>query len=688
MRDLLIEIGTEELPPKALRRLSMHFAETVFEELRAAELGGSAFRAYASPRRLAVRVEGVLESQEDQAVERRGPSLEVAFDDEGNPTRAAQGFARSCGAEVADLGEIRTDKGAWLAYSYTEKGQAAASLIPGIVDKAIGGLPIPKRMRWGESDVEFVRPVHWVVMLFGDSVIETEVLGLPAGRETRGHRFHHPGPIYLSEPSAYAPLLQSEGHVMPDLDERREAIKAQVEEAAQRLGGRALIEDHLLDEVTALVEWPVAVTGSFDAEFLEIPAEALISSMQDHQKYFAVLDASGALLPHFITIANIESADPVQVSAGNERVIRPRLADADFFWKQDRKRPLADRLTRLKTVVFQKKLGTLREKTHRIVCLAGSIAHQLGEDEVLASRAAELSKCDLMTEMVDEFPNLQGVMGRYYAAHDGEPEAVARALEEQYRPAHAGDPIPESTTGRIVALADRIDTLVGIFAIGQKPTGEKDPFGLRRAALGVLRILIEGGIDLDLRRLLEKAAEALHDRVDAGDAVEPVLDFMLERLRAYYLDRGVRFDVFDAVEALRPTRPLDFDRRIRAVGEFLTLPEAESLAAANKRIRNILRKAEGVVSDSIDETRLEDPAEKALARRIDRAAAEVGPLFRAGDYEQALKALAGLREDVDRFFDEVMVMADDEELRRNRIALLNRLANLFLGAADLSRIQG
>ena len=688
MRDLLIEIGTEELPPKALKRLSNVFAETVYEELKAAELAPGDFKRYAAPRRLAVLVEGLLDRQEDREVERRGPSFQAAFDDQGNPTKAAEGFARSCGVEVGDLGEIRNDKGAWLAHRFTETGKTAEELIPAIVDKALAALPIPKRMRWADRDVEFVRPVHWVVMLFGDAVIDTEILGIPAGRESRGHRFHHPDPLYISEPAAYAPLLESEGHVMPDFAARREAIKAQAEEAASRLGGRALIEEDLLDEVTGLVEWPVAVTGSFDAGFLEIPAEALISSMQDHQKYFPVLDEQGELMPHFVTIANIDSADPAQVSAGNERVIRPRLADADFFWKQDRKRPLADRRQRLASVVFQKRLGTLEDKTARLVSLSGAIAAKLGADTRLAGRAAELAKCDLMTEMVNEFADLQGTMGRYYAEHDGEPEEVAEALEEQYPPAQAGDPIPETATGRILALADRLDTLMGIFAIGQKPTGEKDPFGLRRAALGMLRILIEGELDLDLRDLLELGAENLRNKVDAAGAVEDAFDFMLDRLKAYYLDRGVRFDVFDAVVALRPSRPLDFDRRIRAVSEFLVLPESESLSAANKRIRNILRKSEEAIPGSVDDSLLEAGPEQALADRVEAIADQVTPMLDRGEYEPALQALAGLREDVDAFFDEVMVMAEDEALRRNRLALLKRLGDLFLRAADISRLHG
>jgi len=686
-RDLLIEIGTEELPPKALPRLSEAFARGVAEGLDRAGLAHDEVRAFATPRRLALLVPGLAERQPDREELRKGPAVTAAFDDEGCPTKAAEGFARSCGVTVEALERIETDKGAWLAFRRFEPGQPATALIPDIVSQALARLPIPKRMRWGDRDVEFVRPVHWVVLLFGDEIVDADILGLRAGRETRGHRFHHPQPLYVAEPAAWAPMLETEGHVVADFATRREAIRGQVIEAARRLGGEALIDDELLDEVTALVEWPVAVAGSFEQRFLEVPAEALISSMQDHQKYFPVVDADGRLLAHFVTVANIESRDPEQVRAGNERVIRPRLTDAAFFWEQDRRQPLEARVERLGDMVFQKQLGTLLDKSRRVAGLAAGIAVAIGGRGDWAERAALLSKCDLLTQMVYEFPELQGIMGRYYALHDGEPEEVASALEEQYRPRFAGDALPVTATGRALAIADRLDTLVGIFAIGQAPTGDKDPFALRRAALGVLRILIEGELDLDLEQLLEEAAATLPGALDARAAVPAVFDFMLDRLRAYYLDASIRPQVFDAVRARRPTRPLDFARRVQAVEAFLALPEAESLAAANKRIANILRKAEDAIPDTVDPGRFTEAAERALWDRLSALRSEVEPLLAAGDHAATLARLAALRPEVDRFFDEVMVMAEDADVRANRLALLRQLQELFLQVADIALLQ-
>lgn len=687
-RDFLVEIGTEELPPKALLRLAQAFAAGVREGLAKAGLTHGEMKHFAAPRRLAVLVEALSVAQPDRVLERRGPAVAAAFDDNGCATPAATGFARSCGVEVEDLEKLETDKGAWLVFRSKEAGRGTVELLPDIVQRALAGLPIPKRMRWGSLKVEFVRPVHWVVMLFGNETVDAEILGVSAGRETRGHRFHHPEPLYLAEPAAYAPLLATEGRVMADFEARREAIRAQVIESAEDLEGRALLNEALLDEVTALVEWPVALTGGFETRFLEVPAEALISTMQDNQKYFAVVDAKGRLMPHFITVANIESRDPAQVRAGNERVIRPRLSDAAFFWNQDRKRPLASRLDELKTVVFQKKLGTLYDKVQRVAALARTIARESGHDVALSERAALLSKCDLMTNMVGEFPALQGIMGRYYAQHDGEPAEVAQALDEQYMPRFAGDQLPQTGAGQALALADRLDTLVGIFAIGQAPTGEKDPFGLRRAALGALRIMITRQLDLDLEMLLEDAAHRFPAGIVAADTVETVFDFMMERLRSYYLEDGVRPDVFEAVLARRPTRPLDFDRRVRAVTAFRALPAAESLAAANKRIRNILKQTEEAVPTALELGGLVEPAERVLAERVAALAEDVGPLLDRREYTAALMRLATLREPVDAFFDRVMVMVEDGALRRNRLALLNTMSNLFLRVADLSRLQG
>jgi glycyl-tRNA synthetase beta chain len=686
--DLLIEIGTEELPPKALKTLRDAFRDGVLQSLKQAGLSHKGEEAFAAPRRLALLVHSVQSRQKDAEATRRGPAVTAAFDGDGKPTKAAEGFARSCGVSVDQLETEETDKGAWLVHRSLEKGQPAVDLIPGIVEQALAGLPIPKRMRWGAGEAEFVRPVHWVVLLFGDAIIDAEILGVRAGRETRGHRFHHPQALYLDEPAAYAPLLETEGKVVASFDARREAILAQVQEAAHGVKGRARIDEDLLDEVAALVEWPVAVTGRFEESFLEVPHEALISTMQDNQKYFPVVDDKGRLLPYFVTVANIESDDPDKIREGNERVIRPRFADAAFFWDQDRKQPLAEHRESLKSVVFQKKLGTLYDKSERVARLAEFIALEIGTEPDEARRAGELGKCDLMTQMVYEFPELQGIMGRYYARHDGEPKAVAEALDEQYMPRHAGDELPAGGVGQALALADRLDTLLGIFAIGQKPTGTKDPFGLRRAALGVLRILIEKRLDLDLEILLQHAARGLEGQVDAFGAVSETFDYVMERLKAYYQDRGVSAETFEAVHAVRPTRPLDFDHRIQAVAAFIQLPEAESLAAANKRIRNILKQVEGGVEGHIDSKLLKEPAEQALAEQVSQMHAEVDPLFDKGDYRAALTQLAGLREAVDRFFDDVMVMVEDEALKNNRIALLNGLGDLFLRAADLSRLKG
>jgi len=685
--DLLIEIGTEELPPKALNTLCDAFAQGIADGLQDAGVGFSDFQAYAAPRRLAVVLQGVEAAQPDRAMEKRGPAVQAAFDADGKATKAAEGFARSCGVTVDQLQRISTDKGEWLVYKVQEKGRATAELLPEIVERSLARLPVPKRMRWGDGEEEFVRPVHWVVLLLGDDVVDARILGIQAGRDSRGHRFHYPHKISLANASEYVALLDNPGYVMVDREARAEAIRQQVEQAAEKLGGRALIDEDLLQEVTALVEWPVAVAGDFEEHFLQVPKESLISSMQDHQKYFPVLDTEGHLLPHFITVSNIESRDPARVKEGNERVIRPRLADAAFFWEQDRKHPLETHITSLDKVVFQNKLGSLGDKSRRVAKIAQQMADMLGANKDHAHRAALLSKCDLMCEMVFEFPDLQGIMGRYYAQHDGEPDDVAIALDEQYMPRFAGDELPTTASGQILAVADKLDTLMGIFAIGQKPSGEKDPFALRRAALGVLRILIERELPLDLRELLGFAADALAEVVAAEDSIDEVLDFILDRLRVYYLNQNIAVDVYEAVMELRPTTPLDFDRRMQAVNSFRSLPEAQSLAAANKRIRNILKKVSGELPAQVDEKLLQEAAEKELYAQLQQLAQQVMPLFEEGDYKAALQQLAGLRAAVDSFFDQVMVMADDEALKHNRIALLNQLSSLFLRAADLSLLQ-
>ena len=685
--DLLVEIGSEELPPKALQKLSNAFTQGVIDGLTKSGFEIGEVQSFATPRRLAMLIKDVPSSQPDRDVERKGPNLKAAYDADGKPTKALEGFARSCGTTADQLEQQETDKGVWLVFKANEKGQPLSDLLEKIINQSLAKLPIPKRMRWGGSDAEFVRPVHWVVLLHGDDIIDAEIMGIKSSRVTQGHRFHTNTDISLHEAVSYAEQLRADGFVLADFDERKNVIREQVGRIASELGGQVIVDEDLLDEVTGLVEWPIAVAGDFDEEFLDVPSEALIKTMQDNQKYFAVVDDKGALKPNFITISNIDSKTPEKVKAGNERVIRPRFADADFFWNQDKKQPLQDFLPRLDAVVFQARLGTLGEKTKRVTKLAEVIAKQLGADVKQAARAATLSKCDLMSNMVGEFPTLQGVMGRYYAIACGEDEAVAAAIEEQYKPRHASDGLPESTIGQIVALSDKLDTLVGIFAIGQKPTGEKDPYALRRAAIGVLRILIEGELDLDLQELLASSAALLSDKVEAENAQQEVFDFMLERLRAYYLDRDIPVDVFDAVSALRPSRPLDFDKRIKAVGTFRALPEAKSLAAANKRVGNILKKSE-LRSDAVINAGLfEVEEEETLYNQLEALKRKTDPLFDAGNYEEALRKLSSLREPVDNFFDHVMVMTDNEKVKNNRLALLSQMSSLFLRAADLSRLH-
>jgi len=686
-QDLLVEVGTEELPPTALRRLAEAFRAGLDRQLDENRLAHGTSHAYASPRRLAVVVEGVPAGQEDRAAVRRGPALAAAFDKDGKPSKPAEGFARSCGVAVDALEQLETDQGSWLVWRSVEAGQATTALIPDLVEHALKALPIPKRMRWNDCETEFVRPVHWVVVLFGSATVDASILGIPCDRFSYGHRFHHNEKISLADPSVYVDTLEKTGHVMVDMDQRCESIRRQVIEAGRALGGNAQIDAALLEEVAALVEWPAAIAGSFDRRFLEVPAEALVSSMQAHQKYFPVLDADGRLMPHFITVSNIESKEPQQVRAGNERVLQARLEDAVFFWNQDRRQSLDSFAVELDTVTFEKRLGSLGDKQRRIRVIATHIAEALGFDVARAQRAASLCKCDLLTRMVYEFPELQGVMGRYYAVHSGDDAAVAVALDEQYRPRFAGDALPATSTGQAIAIADRIDTLMGIFAIGQPPTGDKDPFGLRRAALGVLRILIEGGLDLDLRTLLEVAADAFPETLNTGGIADNLYDFIMERLRAYYLDAGYGIDTFEAVLARRPSSPLDFEQRMRAVRAFRELPEAASLAAANKRINNILRKAGMDSSTSYRAELLTEAAEQALGQAVGALAVAVEPLLADRNYADTLRELAALHVPVDNFFDSVMVMADDAALRDNRLALLQALSILFLQVADISRLQ-
>lgn len=686
--DLLIEIGTEELPPRSLMTLAQALANGVIAGLDAAGLSRGEVQVFATPRRLALIVGALSAAQPDREVQRRGPAVNAAFGKDGKPTQAAVGFAQSCGVGVEQLERIRTDKGEWLGMLVKERGKPTAELIPGIVSTALDRLPIPKRMRWGSGRAEFVRPVHWVVLLHGTAIIEAEILGVRSNRYTLGHRFHHPAPIEISQPRDYAHALESRGHVIADFHIRRERIREQVLAAAHREHAEVHVDAALLDEVTALTEWPVAITGGYEARFLELPAEVLIATMQEHQRYFPLWERPGRLMPKFVTIANIASIDVGAVRGGNERVIRPRLTDAEFFWKQDRARPLAARVEELKSVVFQKELGSLHDKTHRVMILAAEIATLIGGDVDWAQRAATLSRCDLLTNMVGEFPELQGLMGRYYASHDGEPEEVAHAIEEMYRPRQAGGELPQTRTGQALALAERLDTLVGIFGIGQPPTGEKDPYALRRAALGALRIIIEQRLDLDLRALLRLAVSQFGTRFEHDRIVEEVYTFLIDRLRGYYADQQVRPDVFEAVQAVGPTRPLDIAARLRAVTAFGTLPAAASLAAANKRIANILKKLDSEPPTGIDAAAFAEPAEKALYAELQRTIAIVTPLLAERDYAESMAVMSGLRETVDAFFDSVMVMSEDPRLRDNRLALLKQLRTLFLKVADISRLQG
>ncbi|MPQ77487.1 glycine--tRNA ligase subunit beta [Hydrogenovibrio sp. JE_KL2] len=685
--DFLVEIGTEELPPKALKKLSEAFASGIQSGLDEAELTYGAVSIYASPRRLAVRVEQLQRVQANKTVEKKGPAKKAAFDDQGQATKALLGFARGCGAEVSELSEIETDKGTWMVYYQAQQGQAAEVLLPEIVNQSLAKLPIPKRMRWGASDVEFVRPVHWVLMLLDEVVVPAEILGLKTGNTTRGHRFHAPQEIQITSPAVYLSTLESEGKVKADFASRSDMIRQQVEAAAKSLGGIADIDEDLLEEVTALNEWPQAVVGDFDEVFLSVPSEALISAMKGHQKYFHLLNQDGSLMAKFITFSNIESNNPDSVKKGNERVIRPRLSDAKFFWDQDRKQSLDDFLPRLKTVVFQQKLGTLFNKIERLETLAVKIGKPLGEEPQLLERAARLSKCDLMSEMVGEFPELQGIMGRYYALEQGENAAVADALDAQYQPRFAGDDLPNSGVAQALAIADKLDTITGIFGLGQVPTGDKDPFALRRSALGLLRIMIEKQLNLDLMLLIRESLK-LHDAVDATDALAAdIYDFIVSRLKAYYADKGISAEEFEAVRVCEPSHPIDFDKRIAAVQQFGAMEEAESLSAANKRISNILKKLDQPFAETVDTNLFETDAEKNLFATLDELREEVSCLIADRDYAQAMQTLAKIRQPVDVFFDDVMVMADDLNVRNNRLALLNQIYQLFLQTADISRLS-
>lgn len=677
--DFLVELGTEELPPKALKSLAEAFLAGVEKGLKAAGLTYSAARYYAAPRRLALVVEQLATQQPDRTLNLDGPPVQAAFDKDGNPTQAALGFARKCGVDVNQIDR----SGAKLKFSQSIAGQPAVSLLPNIVSTALDELPIPKRMRWAARREEFVRPTQWLVMLFGDEVVECEILTRQAGRISRGHRFHANHDVRISSPASYAEDLRS-AYVIADFAERRALIDARVAELAAEQHGSAIVPPALLDEVTALVEWPVPLVCSFEARFLDVPQEALIATMQDNQKYFCLLDANGKLLPRFITVANIESTDPTQIVSGNEKVVRPRLTDAEFFFKQDKRQPLEKRNERLANVVFQAQLGSVFEKAQRVSALAAFIAKRIGSQTDWAARAGLLSKCDLATEMVGEFPEMQGVAGYYYALHDGEAHDVALALNEQYMPRGAGAELPSTHTGAAVAVADKLDTLVGIFGIGMLPTGSKDPYALRRAALGVLRILIEKQLDVDVSDAITFAVVQYGDKVKADGLAAQVQEFIFDRLRARYEDEGIDVAVYQAVRALSPRSPLDFDQRIQAVQAFRQLPEATALAAANKRVSNLLAKADDSLPHAVNPALFREDAERALADAIVKVEEVIAPLAAIRNYRRVLAQLAGLRAPVDNFFTDVMVNAEDADVRANRLALLAQLRGLFLGVADIS----
>jgi glycyl-tRNA synthetase beta chain len=695
-RDFLVEVGTEELPPKALRELELAFVAGVRKGLQDATLVHGDIQSFATPRRIAVLVKRLASRQPTQDVKRKGPPVSASFDAGGQPTRAASAFAQSCGVAVDALQKLEEGKGQFLFFIGKKEGANTVELLPRIVQASLDALPIPKRMRWGAGAAEFVRPVHWLVMLYGSEVVPATVLDVPAGQLTRGHRFMAPKEIKVTSPASYAKALKDRGKVIADFQERREIIRAAVVAKASELNGRAVMDDALLDEVTALVEWPVPVAARFEDRFLSLPREVLISTLQEHQRYFPIAQPDGALMSWFITISNIESLDPAQVRQGNERVVRPRLADAAFFWEQDRKQPLSGRRDALDAVTFQAKLGSVGEKVRRVRTLAGEIAASMRKDRAAAERAAELCKCDLLTAMVGEFPDLQGVMGGYYAKADGETEEVATAIREHYLPRGAGDDLPATDAGLVVSVADKLDTLAGIFAIGQKPTGARDPFGLRRAAIGLLRALIEKKLDVDLRGFIERAT-ALQP-VQGANVANEIYDYVMERLRAYYLDsvattpagdaKVITTEMFDAVLATQPRSPVDFDARLRALSAFLELPESSSLTAANKRIANILRKSESAVGTEVDVEALREPAEVRLFDAMRGLRDAVSAATARREYTAALGQLAQLRPAVDGFFDEVMVNAEDPKLRANRLSLLSGLRGLFGGVADLSRLPG
>ncbi|MDV5227388.1 glycine--tRNA ligase subunit beta [Providencia rettgeri] len=683
----LVEIGTEELPPKALRSLAESFAANFTAELDSADIAHGEVSWFAAPRRLALKVASLADASPDREVEKRGPAISAAFGADGQPTKAAEGWARGCGITVDQAERLTTDKGEWLLYRAQVKGVAVGELLVDMVSRSLAKLPIPKLMRWGDKETHFVRPVHTVTLLLGSDVVEGEVLGIKSGRTIRGHRFMGEAEFTIDNADQYPAILRERGKVIADYEERKATIKADAEKAALALGGKADLTNSLLEEVASLVEWPVVLTAKFEDKFLAVPSEALVYTMKGDQKYFPVYDNSGNLMPNFIFVANIESSDPQQIISGNEKVVRPRLADAEFFFKTDRKQRLEDNLPRLETVLFQQQLGTLRDKTDRLEALAGWVASKIGADVNHATRAGLLAKCDLMTNMVFEFTDTQGVMGMHYARHDGESEDVALALKEQYQPRFAGDELPSTDVSAALAIAEKMDTLAGIFGIGQHPKGDKDPFALRRAALGVLRIIVEKGYQLDLVEMTEEAVRLYGDKLTNKNVVDDVVEFMLGRFRSWYQELGYSIDTIQAVLARRPTAPADFDARVKAVSHFRTLEDAAALAAANKRVSNILSKSNEKLSDKVLASVLKAPEEVKLATHLVVLQEKLEPMFAERNYQEALAELASLREVVDAFFVGVMVMDEDEAVRVNRLTLLSQLRELFLKVADISLLQ-
>ncbi|MFL2849615.1 MAG: glycine--tRNA ligase subunit beta [Pseudohongiellaceae bacterium] len=687
-QDLLIEIGTEELPPKALSFLSHALEELIKNSLKSAGLHSKSVKRFATPRRLALLVTELDVAQKDKQIKRIGPALSAAFETNGEASPAALGFARSCGVEVNQLGKTKKEGVEKLSFLSSEKGSETKDLIPDIVTQAMNKLPVPKRMRWGESREEFVRPVHWIIILFGNKVLNLSAYGVCSSNKTFGHRFHHNFEIPIDDAADYENRLEVTGHVIPNFEKRKELIRTLLREEGVKANATTIIDEELLEEVSSLIEYPVALTGNFDPEFLEVPAEALILAMKSHQKCFYLVDANNKLLPKFVAISNIISKDPAQVIKGNERVIRPRLADARFFFEKDKESTLASRMEPLGAIVFQDKLGSVFDKSKRVASLAKEIAIELDAEEALCERAALLSKCDLITNMVGEFADLQGLMGAYYARNDGEPIEVCEALHEQYLPRFAGDKLPESTTGAILAIADKLDTMVGLFGIGQPPTGSKDPFALRRSAIGILRILVERELDLNIMKAISASISAHGDTDFQVDTDELVFDFLLERFRAWYQESGISSGVFQSVFVIKPQRPLDFYHRIQAVNSFNKLSEAVALSAANKRVSNLLSKQERVSESGIcNVDLLVEPSEKVLYEAIQDKILEVAPMFEEGNYTAGLQSLSTLKQAVDVFFDNVLVMHEDERIRANRLALLQELRALFLRTADISYLH-